>query len=346
MKIIWILSFTALITINSYAQQLGGIQLQDYLSSSIHPECTQATNKYVIDLPNDSIWVNLEPGSAIKGFFNYSWVNGIGDDLLIETGYHQSLYDVRLILLDSSYSLSYNVVADDWMFLTDTVLWNHAYSISGDCQEYTTVTASQWVARLDFEQDFGIQPSDIVIGVEVNFLQTPGFADLAGIYITEFAMPCNQVDLEEDVTICLDETILINAGDFDFYQWNDQSSDSTLYIDGALVGQGVHTYSVEVIDANGCYSKDTINIAVEICSNINKVNEKSKILVYPNPVNDFLNISFQNKNNNSEIRIFNYNGKLIDQLSSSKNTIIIDVSDYPKGMYLGKIEDLYFRFMK
>ena len=64
------------------------------------------------------------------------------------------------------------------------------------------------------------------------------------------------VDLGPDTTLCLGETLLLDATASGVtYQWNDNSTNATFTVDT------VGSYSVTITDGNGCESKDGINVS-------------------------------------------------------------------------------------
>ncbi|MEI7597315.1 MAG: T9SS type A sorting domain-containing protein [Bacteroidota bacterium] len=65
--------------------------------------------------------------------------------------------------------------------------------------------------------------------------------------------------------------------------------------------------------------------------------EKKSIVIYPNPVNDFLYI--ENCLANSDIKIYNTTGQIVYEVDNKQGNISIDLSSYSKGMYLLKITD-------
>ena len=81
---------------------------------------------------------------------------------------------------------------------------------------------------------------------------------------------------------------------------------------------------------------------------------KNKIKVYPNPVDDFLKVSFEIEESNSYIvTIYSISGQTMN-INNYKNltrsdTYSYDFSSHPKGLYLIKIQSVdgqYFRTFK
>ena len=75
------------------------------------------------------------------------------------------------------------------------------------------------------------------------------------------------VDLGPDSSFCLGDSLILNAGSFESYLWQDASSDSFLVVfaDG--------NYSVSIIDSNGCSGSDDIDITVNSLPTIDLGND-------------------------------------------------------------------------
>jgi gliding motility-associated-like protein len=63
------------------------------------------------------------------------------------------------------------------------------------------------------------------------------------------------LDLGQNTSLCEGETLILSAPGFQNYQWQDGSTSETYTVSDS------GTYSVEVIDENGCSYADTVNIA-------------------------------------------------------------------------------------
>jgi hypothetical protein len=64
-----------------------------------------------------------------------------------------------------------------------------------------------------------------------------------------------------------------------------------------------------------------------------KAAEEFAVSVYPNPTTDFVNINFEQGDFN-QFRILDINGKIVLEKSLIKKSNRLNVSDFPKGMYL------------
>lgn len=129
-----------------------------------------------------------------------------------------------------------------------------------------------------------------------------------------------RVFLGNDTTICNGSTLVLNAGSFDKYRWQD-SAITPLY---NVVRTG--TYSVRVTDADGCTATDSIRVTVD-CSDI----------FFPTaftPNGDYLNQNFGPVGNveavkNYQLQIFNRLGQLVFSTRDPNNKW--------DGKYMGKL---------
>ncbi|MDD3687522.1 MAG: T9SS type A sorting domain-containing protein, partial [Bacteroidales bacterium] len=72
------------------------------------------------------------------------------------------------------------------------------------------------------------------------------------IQVGVYALP--YVELGTDQTLCVDQTVILDAGSFESYLWSDESENQTLTVEESGL------YSVTVTDNNGCTGFDLVNI--------------------------------------------------------------------------------------
>jgi len=165
------------------------------------------------------------------------------------------------------------------------------------------------------------------------------------INITFHQLPL--VDLGRDTTIYTNDEITLNAGsNYSVYQWNNGSTNQTFTINGSLVVIGEHKYSVTVTDKNNCSNSDTITIIVK------NTTGSFEIKLYPNPANSIINIDFVTKNQTKiSLSVVNIEGKVIYsknfEIDINHFPEILDLSNFPKGLYLIKFQgDTFFELKK
>ncbi len=72
------------------------------------------------------------------------------------------------------------------------------------------------------------------------------------------------------------------------------------------------------------------------------------VQVYPNPCNDQLNIKLRESISESEISILDFSGKLLKdiELNTLNNEVVVNLNNFPQGLYFVKFKDQYIRFFK
>jgi len=153
-----------------------------------------------------------------------------------------------------------------------------------------------------------------------------------------FVYPLQYLNLGNDTTINISDTININAGSgFNNYLWSNGSTDSLITVYGSM-GQGIYSYYVNVTDINGCSYSDTIFITITTEDGYIELNNIIKIKIYPNLVQDKLNIKINGLiDNDLSIELFDINGvKLLNKNFENNSDVIyetIDLSNYANGIY-------------
>jgi len=116
--------------------------------------------------------------------------------------------------------------------------------------------------------------------------------------------------------------------------WNTGELTQSISVDPSVL-----SYWCVVSDANGCFS-DTVYFSIS--TGVDEILD-SRLLVYPNPVNDILNIDFTFKNNQSvELKIVNILGEvmyseMVTQIELSYSNKF-DFSKFSKGLYFIKLK--------
>lgn len=95
-------------------------------------------------------------------------------------------------------------------------------------------------------------------------------------------------------------------------------------------------YIVVVTDANGCLLSDTITVP-SLNTGIEEESDNVKINLYPNPVNNLLNVRISLKDASAgTLRIIDINGKVVWESKFENRSILedqIDVSQFQSGVY-------------
>lgn len=98
---------------------------------------------------------------------------------------------------------------------------------------------------------------------------------------------------------------------------------------------GLHIFNARIKDSNGNWSPVFKNVIfIETALGSDEITF-SKVVVYPNPVKDILNLSFDKEI--SKVSILNLLGQEVISKSMSSNEGTIDVSNLPIGTYVVKV---------
>jgi hypothetical protein len=98
---------------------------------------------------------------------------------------------------------------------------------------------------------------------------------------------------------------------------------------------GNYTFRFSVSDGFDVAS-DNVTIRVIDVSSVNNALLDNKLAVYPNPCNDNINIEIENINN-AAIEIYNVSGRLVFSKALDSKSEKIDISGFPKGIYIIKL---------
>ncbi|MBP6334453.1 MAG: T9SS type A sorting domain-containing protein [Bacteroidia bacterium] len=132
--------------------------------------------------------------------------------------------------------------------------------------------------------------------------------------------PVPVVSLGPDTTMCQDVSILLNAGfGFTTYSWNTGANSQIISVDTTGRGTGTFAFRVSVTNIYGCVGKDTINVLIDICSDVDPIAEKiSRIEVYPNPFSGSLLLDAEDE---ISVYIFDQTGRLLEFVNDVRGTI-------------------------
>ena len=114
---------------------------------------------------------------------------------------------------------------------------------------------------------------------------------------------------------------------------------SSFVDDGSIIWQ---TLTEKKLDWLSSHNNTTDNF-IKICSDVTLETPKiestnTDFLIYPNPVSDVLTIKM-NYVPPSTIEVYSLQGVLLKQINVEKDTIEIDFSDVPKGIYIVRFEN-------
>jgi len=278
------------------------------------------------------------------------------DDIVIETKSTNSI----LAWIGKTLSCTpYHKTIDTSMCPGDSILWRDEYykNEGSYYDSLLTVEGCDSIYELNLElnnvylitEDTSLCEGDIYTwhGRELkqsgtyfdSLLTIHGCDSIHKINITLYELP--YVELGENQTLSADESITLEPDEFISYLWHDNSTNRSFIVNGEDYDPGEYIFWVQVTDEHNCQNADTITIIVEEAeaTGIPSASSNGKILFYPNPTKEYLNIGFQDINSEQLIiNITSMDGKSIyynkiDNVFTNYNEVI-NISKYPKGIYI------------
>ncbi|NQV02086.1 MAG: T9SS type A sorting domain-containing protein [Bacteroidia bacterium] len=173
-------------------------------------------------------------------------------------------------------------------------------------------------------------------------------AGIVNLFYQEFSeryengIPVNQqniLSLGTDQEVCAGVEVILDAGNFNSYNWSTGGLGQTVTVDSSGVGIGTRMIWCRVSDEFG-YQWDTVYITFKDCSAIQeKSGPITHVRVYPNPSDGHFTLAFQSDQQAGfSFEISSYDGKIVSHLEkevvTGENTILINQPDLPAGFYL------------
>jgi gliding motility-associated-like protein len=94
--------------------------------------------------------------------------------------------------------------------------------------------------------------------VEVVAISADGCTSTAVTTVTTAASP--SVDIGDDISLCPDDSVILDAGTHDMYLWSDGSTASTVDVFSDVTEMTTTTFSVTVTSSDGCSSEDSVQV--------------------------------------------------------------------------------------
>ncbi len=206
---------------------------------------------------------------------------------------------------------------------------------------YSVVGKQQFILRTDSNGCFSV-PDTLDIDVypinnpKVSISASPSFIVSQNVMVTLTALP-------------------VDSGYNTQYQWRKNGVDmagETSKTLSVVTSQDIHPgdlISVWIQSSPTCAAIDTAlsnEVSVTITAGINDINKTSAVLLYPNPAKDRLVVKSEKEI--SSVQVTNITGTVIDidNRQVDKNTIHINTSTLPQGVYLLKTDLGIQRFIK
>ncbi|MCH2044417.1 MAG: T9SS type A sorting domain-containing protein, partial [Saprospiraceae bacterium] len=148
-------------------------------------------------------------------------------------------------------------------------------------------------------------------------------------------LPIPVVDLGQDTSICLGDSVVLDAGStFDSYLWSTGNTTPKTTVSQSGV------YSVTVTDANTCEGVDSIFVTVDTCVNVFKHESVYSCTIFPNPSQGSLNVEVERVDVQA-IRVYDVYGRLVHThwVQDPKQILYnLDVNTLENGQYWLSVE--------
>lgn len=268
--------------------------------------CTSATDTVLISLIGGplGVTVSLQNDTICTGQSTIFTAYGFGGDV---GNYVYTWYSGSDVLKTETGSIS-------TLNVTPTASGNLTYSVK-------------------IEDGFNEFYQDITLYVAPN----PEFAIMGGPQI--IACPADTVLLQPSITYPGAQ-----------YYWSNGSTDPSIHLGTTGIGFSVRTIKLTVTNNYGCQYADSVTVIFDFaaCFGIEEYGSFPAVTVYPNPTTGIVNVYLEDGQGFSSLQVVNMQGVLVYQESLSKilpgkNTLKIDLSTYPKGVYL--IRAIHERFI-
>jgi hypothetical protein len=148
------------------------------------------------------------------------------------------------------------------------------------------------------------------------------------------------VSLGPDTTICLNDTVVLSAGNFVQYDWN--TGDTSPSIETFSQFPTTDTIFVIITDTNGCFNSDTISVNHVVCLGQDDLyNSGIMVSVFPN----HLQIDLPSILPNTKFKLIDIFGRVIID-KDIHDDHFIDISNLHSGVYIYNMENYSGKFFR
>jgi hypothetical protein len=151
----------------------------------------------------------------------------------------------------------------------------------------------------------------------------------ANATLTINALPSAPVITANGPTIfCQGGNVILSSSTANGYAWSNQATSQTITVTAS------GNYSVTITDGNGCTNVSApTTVTVNSCAGIEE-NTNNTFVVYPNPANDVINVTFSSVSQNGTVELFTADGKVIESKEISDSmTETFNVVNLNSGVY-------------
>lgn len=143
-------------------------------------------------------------------------------------------------------------------------------------------------------------------------------------------------NLGNEISSCVGSTETLDAGTFDSYIWNDQSTNQTLDVTVSGI------YDVTVTKTGINYTSEPVDVTMDLCTSTKAI-QTTQLNIFPNPAKSNLQVK---GNFIANYSIHTITGEIVKKGSLNTVPHQIDISDLNPGIYIFKSNGLQSKFIK
>ena len=148
------------------------------------------------------------------------------------------------------------------------------------------------------------------------------------------------VSLGTDTTICLNDTVILNAGNFSLYDWSTGDTGPSLEVFSQF--PTTDTFFVTITDTNGCFNSDTIDVSHVVCLGQNDLYASGIMVnVFPN----HLLIDLPPTLPVTNFKLYDIFGRVVVDLDVHDEGHV-DISNLQAGVYIYNMEYYSGKFIR
>jgi len=160
-----------------------------------------------------------------------------------------------------------------------------------------------------------------------------GCSDLKTASISVNPLPLIILNTTQSV-VCAGETSTLSASGGISYAWNGIPGTSTIAI-SPLINT---SFTVSVVDINGCSGQNTIDQFVSLCTDLQLLNQRGIFIsASPNPSNGQFQLDINIFDKHSTLEIYNVIGELVWTQKIEQQTSFIDLKNQAAGVFYLKL---------
>lgn len=143
--------------------------------------------------------------------------------------------------------------------------------------------------------------------------------------------------VSNNTLLCSGQSANLTASGATSYTWSTNSNAVSI----AVSPTATANYTVTGTDASGCTNMTTVTQSVTICTSITNstINQNELASVFPNPTNDYLNVSLNSFIANQTIELYNALGELVISEKLNSNFTHLNIENNSNGIYTLRITE-------